>query len=65
MDPHYYNGNEFAMNFEERNVSFANFLSRLLASQARNFPELDKRSSNLRNYDLGTEGSEWKARLHE
>jgi hypothetical protein len=35
MTPHYYNGEEFATNFEGRNVSFAIFLLRFLASQAR------------------------------
>jgi len=39
MIPHYYNAEEFAMNFEERSVSFAKFLSRHLGSQVRNFQE--------------------------
>jgi hypothetical protein len=41
MDLHYYNGNEFAMNFEERNVSFAHFLSGLLAARLEFFLEFD------------------------
>jgi hypothetical protein len=42
MTPHYYNGDEFATNFEGRSVSFAIFLSRFLGSQARTFREFVK-----------------------
>jgi hypothetical protein len=42
MTPHYYNGDEFATDFEGRSVSFAIFLLRLLASQARTFREFVK-----------------------
>ena len=42
MTPHYYNCDEFATNFEGRSVSFAIFLLRLLASQARNVREFVK-----------------------
>ena len=38
----YYNGDEFATNFEGRSVSFAIFLLRPLASQARNVREFVK-----------------------
>jgi hypothetical protein len=46
MNPHYYNADEFAMNFGGRSVSFAKFPLRLLARQARNFQEFVV-------YDLG------------
>src|SRR5215210_252768 len=39
MNPHYYNADVFAMNFEGRSVSFAQLLLRLLAGQARNIEE--------------------------
>jgi hypothetical protein len=41
MDPHYYTGNEFAMNFEERSSTSAHLLSGVPASQARNGLEFD------------------------
>jgi hypothetical protein len=58
MSPHYYNGDEFAMNFEGRIVSFAKFLLRVLASQVRNVREFVKakftewRLDELRRTDL-------------
>jgi hypothetical protein len=42
MSPHYYNGDELAMNFEERSVCFAKYLLRHLGSQVRTFREFLK-----------------------